>query len=385
MGLSRIAFALLASTLAAQTTHFVGGTGFAQIRDALAIAAPEDVILVQPGTYAQFDVLVGVTIRAVVPGSVTIAYNPAFAPPGCATTPGCPATQGPTRFSILTGQQAHVVGLRFDSNPVIPFGAPRVEVVGDRVTFDQCEFRGAPQALRIDQAAVHLQDCAVIGTAVVPFATHALHAVDAVVTVVGGSFIGLPGIFALSGGDGIRLDDCVFQGSGFQATGGPAFGTGFHGLAIRATGGATWISDATLQNGGSCGLAPSLQSARITWATPGCPPGNGSVLGVLRPSPLQIGTTFTLDFRTSPNGFAAVFANTQLAWNSIGLTSPEPYLALPNVLSAGLFVAGPTGVALASWPIPNNASLVGQACWFQGVTGLSLPFLTSPVAGGIIR
>jgi hypothetical protein len=112
---------------------------------------------------------------------------------------------------------------------------------------------------------------------------------------------------------------------------------------------------------------------------------NDAVLGVLRPAPLQIGTTFTLDFRTVPNGFAAVFVNTQLAWNSIGLTTPEPHLALPNVQSAGLFVAGPSGSALASWLIPNNASLVGLPFWFQGITGLSLPFVTSPLAGGIVR
>lgn len=64
---SRLLFLTLAwpAALDAQATHLVGPGGFAQIRDALAIAAPGDLILVQPGTYSQFFVQRGVTIRAV--------------------------------------------------------------------------------------------------------------------------------------------------------------------------------------------------------------------------------------------------------------------------------------------------------------------------------
>ncbi|MFN7588416.1 MAG: hypothetical protein ACK501_02705 [Planctomycetota bacterium] len=45
---------LLAAGALAQTTHLVGPGGLAQIRDALLIAAPGDLVLAQPGTYAQF-------------------------------------------------------------------------------------------------------------------------------------------------------------------------------------------------------------------------------------------------------------------------------------------------------------------------------------------
>ncbi|HEX6812403.1 MAG TPA: hypothetical protein VF384_12315 [Planctomycetota bacterium] len=385
---ARLVLLLLVPAAAAQATHLVGPGGFPQIRDALAVAAPGDVINVQAGTYAQFDVTVGVTIRALVPGTVNIAFDWAFAPPGCATTPTCPPTQGATRFLILTGQSAHVVGLRFvATTPTIgPNIFPRVEVFGNRVTFDQCEFRSSAfKALYISQAAVHLQDCTVTGLNLNP-ATNGVYAVDGVVTVVGGSFAAPLAALYAPGGDGIRLDNCVFQGSGFQASGSTAQ-WGLHGAAVRAIGGETWISDALLQGGGNtCGLVASgvLRASRITWAS-ACPAMNDAVLGVLRPSPLQVGTTFTLDFRTDANGFAAVFADTQLAWNSIGLTTPEPFLALANVLTAGLYLAGPSGSALASWPIPTNPSLVSQPFWFQGVTGLSLPLLTSPVAGGIVR
>jgi hypothetical protein len=60
------------ATASTQTTRLVGPAGLAQIRDALAISSPGDVIQVQPGTYAQFTVSIGVTIRALIPGTVNI-------------------------------------------------------------------------------------------------------------------------------------------------------------------------------------------------------------------------------------------------------------------------------------------------------------------------
>lgn len=86
---------VVAVGLPAQTTHLVGPGGLPQIRNALANAAPGDLIHVQPGTYAQFDANVGVTIRALVPGTVTIAYDIAFAPAGCSANPFCGVIEGP--------------------------------------------------------------------------------------------------------------------------------------------------------------------------------------------------------------------------------------------------------------------------------------------------
>ncbi len=389
---TRLTFLLLSSAVAAQTTHFVGAGGFPQIRNALAIAASGDVIVVQSGTYAQFDVTVGVTIRALVPGAVTIAYNAAFAPPGCATTPGCPATQGPTRFLVPNGQTAHVVGLRFDGSYTgqVPFVSGRVEVTGGLVTFDQCEFLStAPVALRIDQAQVHMQHCTATGLSFVNPGTQGVYATQSYVTVVGGSFTG--GSIALGSGlaaDGLRLDNTFFYGSGFTALGGLS-ASAQPGLGIRANGGETWVSNASITGGNNtCGLQvpTGLHFARITSAVPACAMQGGGVLGVLRPAPLQIGTTFTLDFRTVPNGFAAVLASQQLTTNDTsGLLYPEPFLDPTGLLDGGLVVANASGSAIASYAVPNSAALVAQTFWFQGITGLTLPLLTSPVVGGLVR
>src|SRR5688572_32587777 len=92
---------LAAPFVSAQATHVVGPGGFAQIRSALAVAQAGDAIEVQPGTYAQFDCSVGVTIRAVAQ-PVTIAYDPTFAP-GCAATWACQQNEGATRFAIPAG------------------------------------------------------------------------------------------------------------------------------------------------------------------------------------------------------------------------------------------------------------------------------------------
>ena len=83
--------AVAAVGLPAQTTHIVGLGGLPQIRDALAIAAPGDTILVQPGTYAHFSATVGVQIRAQTAGSVQVQWNQAFAP-GCSSNPFCVLT-----------------------------------------------------------------------------------------------------------------------------------------------------------------------------------------------------------------------------------------------------------------------------------------------------
>ncbi|MCB9878804.1 MAG: hypothetical protein H6835_14510 [Planctomycetes bacterium] len=59
----------LLGAVCAQSTLVVGPGGFAQIRDAVAVAAPGDVVVMQPGVYAHFTAQVACTIRAAVPGT----------------------------------------------------------------------------------------------------------------------------------------------------------------------------------------------------------------------------------------------------------------------------------------------------------------------------
>jgi hypothetical protein len=395
MGPSVLACVLLASTALAQTTHLVGPGGFPQIRDALAIAAPGDLVEVQNGTYAHFTVSAGVTIRAPQPGAVTIVYDPAYAPAGCGSVPVCVSAEGATRFTVPAGQTAHVVGLRLDGalavlppNP-FPTVRQRVEVQGGRVTFDGCEFRSwAVQALQITAATVHLQDCVVEGLGS-DVGSHGVRADSSVVTVVGGTFRGsirgIPGLGpGWPGGHAILLTNCEFHGSGLDARGGLGHGGFANGAGVLATGGSTWVSDSVVEG---CVAVPSGQrhAARNTWMGAPCVMSTDAVLGVVRPAAIRIGTTFALDYHTDPNASVAIFASPQLAANPGTPFTPAPHLDLSSLLSGGVVVANGTGLAAVSFAVPNVPAFVGRPLWFQGVAGFAFPLLTSPVAGGVIR
>lgn len=98
---------LLLSPLAiSQTIHLVGPNGLAQIDDALAIATAGDVIHVEAGTYGQLSVRTGVTIRALVPDSVDILFDPSLMPPNCITDPICWAEHGRTSLACGSCRRA---------------------------------------------------------------------------------------------------------------------------------------------------------------------------------------------------------------------------------------------------------------------------------------
>lgn len=385
----------LAGTAAAQVSHLVGPGGFAQIRDALAVAAPGDVILVQDGTYAHFDVHVGVTIRAMTTGNVFVAYDPAFAPP-CGGTPACVAAEGPTRFLVAPGQVAHVVGLQFVDNSHLFAGgglaSHRVEVTGGRVTFDQCAIRGSYwAALTIDHANAHLQACLVSGSATTIQGFSGMVATSSTITVVGGWFSGGPvSMGAGAAGYGIALADCEFVGSGFGASGG--FAGVLAGSGLYANGGATWVADATVSSANwVCPMVISGQRhvARTalnggTYPTVSCNfVATDAVLGVQRPAPLRVGSTFGLGF-TGVDGFVAAFASPSLLSTPAPLLATTAHLDPTGLIAAGVALASPLGTANLAWPIANVPALVDQTMWFQGVTGLTLPLRVGPVTGGLI-
>jgi hypothetical protein len=74
------------------------------------VAQAGDTILVHPGTFAHFTMNVGVTLRAVTPGTVDIHYDMTYWPPGCPSMANC-TSEGPTRFNIPVGQEALVQGI----------------------------------------------------------------------------------------------------------------------------------------------------------------------------------------------------------------------------------------------------------------------------------
>lgn len=395
-------FTVAAVALPAQATHLVGPGGFAQIRDALAVAAPGDRIHVQPGTYAHFAATIGCTIRALVPGTVSIAYSVAFQPPGCTTTPSCWTVEGPTRLSPPAGQTIHVVGLQFVGNES-PGGflypiRHRVAVESGRVTFDQCSLQATnTAALSVLDASVHLQSCQL---AAIPNATSlqaggvSLYGANCNVTAIDSTFRGGPGPGLSSPpGNGIVLNNATLHGSNLDIRSGTLlFPVGTNPSFALSGGGALFLSDSQLIGGCPIqwsGTALELSRCTLTGTSQNCPtvsPSPTSQLGIARSGPLTAGAPFTLTFRSEPNAFVAIFAGGSLGRLDLpGLLAQPSWLDDTQSFLVSIALADAQGLATASWPIPAGPGIADQQLWWKGLSGFTLPFQVSPPAGGIAR
>lgn len=385
-------FGAFTCALPAQTTHVVGPAGLPQIRDALAIAGPGDLVLVQPGTYAHFTANVGVTIRAVTTGTVTVSWQSQFVAPPCLTNPACLATEGPTLLAPPPGQVVNVVGIDFAPNVYQGVAVVRhcVAVTSGTVTFDQCSIQSnSSTALWVLNATVHLTDCAVagIGTAAtahgVVLGNSLLTALD--VAIGGNSGTAIPG-------DGIVAINSTVHASNTQVFGGaaPAGGTG--GAAVRCAGNSeSWISDSVLVATNQCAVLANGAGGRIErttqLGTTGCPTlPSGAMLSVDRPTPPVNGGRFTLRFRCDPNAFVAIFAGPGLQVLPLPGLAEEPLtLSFAAYLAAGVWFADATGNLSVTWTLPAGAPFVNQPLWFQAVGGFAFPLQVSPIAGGVVR
>lgn len=373
----------LATTVAiacasAQTTHVVGPGGFSQVATALANAAPGDVIVVHPGTYSGFTATIGVTIRAVTNGTVTISG-------GCAV--GCPPPQTvhlvDLDFAGLTVQSG-VCSL--DRCRVFPFGGP---------------------ALVAFNARVCLQDCVVgySGATAWPTNVSGLVATAATISAIDTTFRG-PGSHWLGfpGSPGVILTNRTLHGSGITIDGGdgymmtPGALPPEIGLSASASS-VVWLSDSTVRGGRALDLpgtphvacpmrnwTPSGVLSRCTHDPTTCPPAiatNGAGTGVHRAGPWRSGTSFTLTTHCAPNAFVGVFASPDLETGAI-LALPQPVLlGLATVNAVALMQADGVGLASISWTLP--AGTADLRMWLQAAAAGTGPLQLSPVAGGVVR
>lgn len=385
-----VASLAIATCAWAQTTHLVGAGGLPQIRDALAIAAPGDVVLVQPGVYAQFTATVGVTIRAAVPGTVVIDLNLSVLPPTC--TGSCMANAAATRFLPPPGQAVHCDGLRFVTSPQTVFGVfHRVLVDGGAVTFANCTMRSNYfHALSVTQARVHLQDCTLecLGTG---NGWPPLVAYTSTISAVRCSLTASQTTLSIAGA-ALWLRGSSLQGSQLQLRGGlMGFGGGAAALDLDATSSA-WISDSQLTGvGGACPVVNNGGSGRIdrsvllpSLATCASLP-TALVLGIDSTTPPQAGAPFVVDFRTAPNQLIGIYAGGTLGNGALpGLADQPLGLDTANAWFAGLVTADPNGFASAAWTLPNGP-FVGVPLFVLGV-GLAPPRVElSPPVGGVVR
>ena len=386
-------FFVAAVGLSAQTTHLVGPGGLPQIRDALAIAQPGDRIHVQPGAYAHFTATVGVTIRALVPGSVVVRYDAAYAPSGC---PFC-VDEGPTRFVVPAGQTAHVVGVQFQGNfQTVQFFQihHRVEVQSGRVHFEDCLLNSTKFfALQIAQAAqVHLDDTICGGGGGFPYQGATGVKVAGTLTAVGSLIGGGAGLQPVDGtglqvnGGTVHLSDCVLVGGAPQD---PLVTYRFP--ALQGIGSA-WLHGCVLQGGGCAvnwgGTQPDFDDCTFTSPTNcGIPTGPfPSLLGVAQATPPLLGAPFTLDWSTEPNGLVAVFASFGLGRLDLpGILAQPGWVDPVNEFFVGALFADASGAATTTFALPANPLLTDLELWFKGVSGFAFPLQSSVPVGGVLR
>lgn len=384
--------------LPSQTTWLVGPGGLPQIRDAVALAASGDEILVQAGTYAHFVCTRPMTIRAQVPGTVAVDYNVAFMTPGCSLQ--CLATEGPTTIAPQGAGVVHVVGLRFlgSALSLTPYvtARHRVLVAGGVVHFDRCTFGAVDTvALTITAASVQLQDCvATVAGNGTP--SSAIRAFQATVTAVQTQARANPTVFAstTTAGSGIELAASTLHGchldlvgsSGGLGSGGPALGLQNNARAF--------VADSTLVGGHSrCAVvadagAVALDRCSVSASGAGCNSHLSStpLLAVHRSQPLRLGQATTFAFTGAP--LAPVFVYHAF---ELGPTTTHPALAQPLWLggSSLQFAALRFGDAQGRSTFVSNVhpqpAFVGLPLFCQGLAFGAAELQLSPVSGGKVE
>lgn len=365
----------------AQAQWLVGPGGYAQISQVMPLVADGDTVLVAPGTYWQFQCLRGVTIRAVTPGTVTVAWNILGAPAPCGCT--CLGSQGPVRFQPPAGATTHVVGLQFASayfpTACFQFLHQSVQVSSGRVTFDECSI----DSLRIENAIVHLQDCTVTSN----FLGAGLQANAADVTIAGGSVSGTSATVSLAATPGLQLTNSRLHAAGVTVQGGAP-----SALGIQATGGSLWLVDATVTAGSACAVAASglvrIDRSTLVGGGTGCltSPTGAPLLGIDRSGPFTVGQLFQVTLASEPNALLLLFGSAGFA---APLSVPEieqPFwIDVAGLFLADLAIATPLGQTTFSYAVPPVPQLAGLSFWLQGVGGTSFPLQTTPVVGGVVR
>jgi hypothetical protein len=352
--------ALAAAVAPCQSTWTVGPGFHPDVNSALAVASPGDAVVVLPGTYSPFALNIGCTVRALIPGTVTIGGVWPFG----------------AFVDVPAGQQGHLVSLRLAD-------------------------------LRV-QGSLSVDDCTVTVGRV--SATNAIVVLQQCNVQVAATTAGIPAIEA--SGSEIVATDCTFTGANASSTfflfpAQPAISLTASRLRgarlVLASGLATtgppasvvngdaasrvWLSDSTLtgdpaactlQVGGGrhdrCVLSPSCSTVPA-----------GFVLGVQRAGPLVSGATFSVDFLLQPGMAVGVFAAESFA--SQVHVELEQSLLVPasSAFALATLVADAQGVASASWQVPAGPQFVDRTAWLQGFSGFTLPLQASPLVGGIVR
>lgn len=397
--------ALLAGSASAQSTWSVGPGGYPEIADAIAVAQPGDLIVVQQGVYLPFALSIGVCILA--PDGATVTT-----PPGGGGLPFVHPIHPPV------GQRAQIVGLTFATNSAYPpaeppvaldvtgnvvfadctfynypdFGSEAVICNGD-VQFDRCVWTSVWDCMRVVGGAVVLNDCELMPTRV--------------------QWAGPDPICISASGGELTLNFCNLTGS--AATGSSFLGS----PAIRLTGNArlsvadsevrggdsmTWASTAIVNSGS----LPVYHARSTILGGHGLlsqiPPFYGfgpGVAGAAQAAPLIGGGGVPTGPRIGSNYYGSVVGPTNLIALIVLSFERAPAVSLPIAAQPVHFdpamafaydfgvLNGPSGWPNAGtyiWQTPNlTVAMFGMQFWLHPLVWDGMTFQVGPVAGGVVR
>jgi len=367
---------LLVAAASAQTTHVVGPGGFPQVANALAVAAPGDVIQVLAGGYQGFTTTIGVTIVGTGTQAVFFPSITANLPPG---------------------QTLHLADL---TSFALAITTSRATADNIRV-IDLCT---------VTSGELHARGCSFGNTSTSTAPEYGLKASGSTITAIDSSFDGKSSTSGPAGyafnSPALRLTTSTFHGSRLTIRGGNDTSSfpNVASPAVNASSSKLWISDSTLRCGrtwggtmplypdpcaivGSGNVGRLVRCSLVTGAT-SCTlivPLSGPLLGVQQPTALQSPGPFTLTYQTSPNELIGVFVSFGID-NLVIPGLEQPLLLQPSGLFAlDTLLADGLGAASGTWNMP--AGLTNQTVFFQAVGTAPAPALLqmSPVAGGVVR
>ena len=358
-----IAALLVLSTCAvtAQARLLVGPGGFAEIASAIAMAVPGDEVLVQAGSYPAFQLAKGITIRAEIPHTVSVA-------PGLSPS-----------YDIAAGQVARIVGIDF----------ARQSAVGGVIVFEDCSWIESAPTLELQDCTTHIERCVVSGLPSPGAAEAVLLATNADISMADSAVTGAAATLALDTSRAVWLrGGARLAGSHVQLRGGSGpFVTPPTAIGSDATSRA-YLADSTLvAYGGACAIeGTGVFCDRCTvQGGPCAAPNPTDLLSTVGSGALTPGQGWTVALTGVPNQLFAVIAAFDIdrarSFPTFGPLRLE--LASSQVFAFGLL--DPAGTASATLQVPAAPLPFGVGVWMQGVTGVATPLRTSAVTGGIVR
>lgn len=373
---------VLTGVAIAQATHFVGTSGFPTIDAALAAAAPGDIVVVAPGTWAGFTVTRAVTIRAATPATAFVGgVNYVNGAAGVVHLVDLDMVWLAVTNASCNVDHCRVVGAPATIGSCLSASGATLRLVGSHVGS-----HGTPPSiawflpgcgLYADASVVSAVDTTILGRDIDSYHSNPL---------IGAG----PGV-ALTNGSTLHASRMVIEGGdGETATAYPPGG------AVVATNSTFWITDSSLRcghalsSGGAVVGCPvvgvSGRLTRCSLVPVACPPTvptSGAMVGTHLVAPLQAGASFQIDFQVQPNDLVGVFASLDTSHVAIPELEQPVGLDLGSVFALDVLLADVLGQASGTWALPAGTS--NLRLWLQGLTTAASPLQLSPPVGGVVR